>query len=137
MTARRLLVVEDSKVIQRLIEVCLRPADIEVSFRDDGLAGLAAAIETAPDGVVLDVGLPEMDGWQVLSEIKRRPETSHIEVLLLTASADDEARRRAAEYGARVLAKPFAPDDLRRAVTEITAPREQAEPAASSESPAA
>ena len=119
MSTRRVLVVEDSKVIQRLIEVCLRPAHIDVAFRSDGLA---AAIETAPDAVVLDVGLPEMDGWQVLSEIKRRPETSHLEVLMPTAAADDEARQRAEAHGARILAKPFRPDDLRQAVTAIMAP---------------
>lgn len=122
MADKSVLVVEDSKVIQRLIEVCLRPAKLDVAFRDDGIEGLAAASELSPDAVVLDIGLPGMNGWDVLAEIRKNPDTESLEVLVLSAGTDDEARRRAASYGAHILAKPFRPDELRDAVTRITGP---------------
>jgi DNA-binding response OmpR family regulator len=122
MATRRVLVVEDSEVIQRLIEVCLRPAGLEVVLIDDGAAGLLAATEAAPDLVLLDVGLPSMDGWEVLVELRARPETSAVKVLMLTGEVNAESHWRAAEYGAHLLGKPFRPDDLRQAVTDLVGP---------------
>ena len=129
MSTPRVLVVEDSKVIQRLIDICLRSEAVDVIFRDDGVAGLDAALESLPALIVLDVGLPEMDGWQVLAELRLRPETVDIEVLVLTANASEEAKRRAEDHRAGILAKPFRPDDLREAVTRLTGAELSTDPA--------
>ena len=110
----RVLVVEDSAVIQRLIAVCLRPAGVEVDTRGDGPSGLEAALTTAPDLVILDVGLPRMDGWEVLERIRSDDRTRSMKVLVLTAHAQEETRERADRGGADAfLTKPFRPDDLR------------------------
>lgn len=110
----RVLVVEDSAVIQRLISVCLRPAGVEVDTRDDGPTGLEAALEDPPDLLILDVGLPRMDGWEVLDRIRSDPRTGELRVLVLTAHAQEETRERADRGGADAfLTKPFRPDDLR------------------------
>ena len=112
--AQRVLVVEDSVVIQRLIKVCLRPAGVEVETRDDGPTGLAAALEDPPSLLILDVGLPRMDGWEVLERIRNDDRTSDMKVLVLTAHAQEETRERADRGGADAfLTKPFRPDDLR------------------------
>jgi len=111
---QRVLVVEDSAVIQRLISVCLRPAGVEVDTRADGPSGLEAALTTAPDLVILDIGLPRMDGWEVLERIRSDPRTREMKVLVLTAHAQEETRERADRGGADAfLTKPFRPDDLR------------------------
>jgi CheY-like chemotaxis protein len=89
------LVVEDSAVIQRLIAVCLRPAGMEIDTRSDGPSGLEAAIADPPDLLILDVGLPKMDGWQVLERIRSDPRTRDLKVLVLTAHAQEETRERA------------------------------------------
>lgn len=118
----RVLVVEDSAVIRRLIEVCLRPANLEVFMREDGPSGLAAAREEAPDLLVLDIGLPEMDGWQVLDHLRSEPETRALPVLVLTAHAEEESRRRADEGGADAfVTKPFQPNDFRQEVLNLLA----------------
>ena len=110
----RVLVVEDSAVIQRLIAVCLRPAGVEVETRADGPSGLEAALTTGPDLVILDVGLPRMDGWEVLERIRSDDRTRSMKVLVLTAHAQEETRERADRGGADAfLTKPFRPDDLR------------------------
>jgi CheY-like chemotaxis protein len=114
------LVIEDSPVIQRLIEVCLRPAGFEIETADDGEAGIAAVRQLKPDVVVLDVGLPVMDGWQVLNALQADPETADIQVLVLTAHAQDELHAQATGAGAAAfLTKPFRPDDLRAAVVGL------------------
>ncbi len=119
---QRVLVVEDSAVIRRLIEVCLRPADLEVLMREDGPSGLAAAQTEAPDLLVLDIGLPEMDGWQVLDHLRSVPETRSLPVLVLTAHAEEESRRRADEGGADAfVTKPFQPNDFRQEVLSLLA----------------
>lgn len=118
--SRRVLVVEDSQVIQRLIEVCLRPAGLEVETREDGPSGLEAAIEDPPDLLILDVGLPRMDGWEVLSRLRAEIATKDLKVLVLTAHAQEETRERADRGGADAfLTKPFRPNDLRRVVTRL------------------
>jgi twitching motility two-component system response regulator PilH len=111
----RVLVVEDSAVIQRLIAVCLRPAGLEIISRTDGPAGLEAALASPPDLLILDVGLPRMDGWEVLEHLRSDPRTVHLKVLVLTAHAQEETRERAGRGGADAfITKPFRPDDLRR-----------------------
>jgi len=112
--SKRVLVVEDSAVIQRLIAVCLRPAGLEVETRADGPTGLQAALESPPDLLILDVGLPRMDGWEVLERIRGDVRTRRLKVLVLTAHAQEETRERADKGGADAfLTKPFRPDDLR------------------------
>jgi len=116
----RILVVEDSAVIRRLIEVCLRAADLEIVTREDGKTGLAAVGSESPDLVVLDIGLPGMDGWEVLDRIRRDESTRNIPVVVLTAHAEEESRRRANEGGADAfVTKPFQPNDFRSTVLSL------------------
>jgi len=118
----RVLIVEDSAVIRRLIEVCLRPANLEVVMREDGPTGLAAATLESPDLLVLDIGLPEMDGWEVLDRLRSDPRTKRLPVLVLTAHAEEESRRRADEGGADAfVTKPFQPNDFRQVVLNLLA----------------
>jgi CheY-like chemotaxis protein len=120
--ANRVLVVEDSAVIQRLVAVCLRPAGVEVETRPDGPSGLEAALTTAPDLMILDVGLPRMDGWEVLERIRSDGRTRAMKVLVLTAHAQEETRERADRGGADAfLTKPFRPDDLRSVALRLLA----------------
>ncbi len=117
---QRVLVVEDSAVIRRLIEVCLRPTNVEVVMREDGPSGLEAARTEQPDLLVLDIGLPEMDGWQVLDHLRQDPAMQSLPVLVLTAHAEEESRRRADEGGADAfVTKPFQPNDFRQEVVRL------------------
>ncbi len=116
----RVLVVEDSAVIRRLIEVCLRPASLQVVMREDGPGALEAALSESPDLMVLDIGLPEMDGWEVLDRLRSDPRTRSLPVLVLTAHAEEESRRRADEGGADgFITKPFQPDELRQEILRV------------------
>ena len=115
-----ILVIEDSASVRRLIEVCLRVLDVELMAAEDGLKGLEAARENIPDVIVLDVGLPGMDGWEVLGHLRAEEATMDIRVLVLTAHAQPEMADRAAAKGAdSFMTKPFRPEELRESVQEL------------------
>ena len=116
------LVIEDSASVRRLIEVCLRPLGVEMRFAEDGLTGLDAARATVPDAIILDIGLPGLDGWEVLSQLRSASDTVGIRVLVLTAHAQPEMADRAAAGGADAfMTKPFRPSDLRDSVEALLA----------------
>jgi CheY-like chemotaxis protein len=119
---QHVLVIEDSASVRRLIEVCLRVLGVAVSSANDGIAGLDAIRNTKPDAVVLDIGRPGLDGWEVLRMLRDDQETASIKVLVLTAHAQPEMADKAARGGAdSFMTKPFRPLDLRIQVEKLLA----------------
>ena len=119
---QRVLVIEDSASVRRLIEVCLRVLGVEVSSASDGMEGLEAIKLDPPDAVVLDIGLPGLDGWEVLRQLRDDTDTASIKVLVLTAHAQPEMADKAARGGAdSFMTKPFRPLDLRIQVEKLLA----------------
>lgn len=117
----RLLVVDDEPDLRELLRVSLRMAGHEVAVAADGRKGLTLAIEARPDVVLLDVMMPGMDGWAVLSALKSSPDAavSAIPVIMLTALGDDlDVVRGGIEGALRYLTKPFALAELRAAVDD-------------------
>ena len=115
-----ILVIEDSASVRRLIEVCLRPLGGEIRSVEDGLLGLEAATSEIPQAIVLDIGLPGMDGWEVLARLRADEATRRVRVLVLTAHAQPEMADRAAAKGAdSFMTKPFRPEELRESVQEL------------------
>ena len=115
-----LLVAEDSLVIQRLISMCLVAAGIELEFCSDGADAVERAKADPPSVMVLDIGLPSLDGWAVLRAVRADPRTSDTPVLMLSGASKDLVQQKADELGAdAVLSKPFNPDDLRQAVMRL------------------
>ena len=114
------LVIEDSASVRRLIEVCLRDLDVTISSASDGPQGLEAIRQTDPEVVVLDIGLPGLDGWEVLAQLREDEATAHLKVLVLTAHAQPEMADKAAQGGAdSFMTKPFRPSDLREQVEKL------------------
>lgn len=119
---QNVLVIEDSPSVRRLIEVCLRVLDVDVSSAVDGVTGLEQIKATNPTVVVLDIGLPGLDGWEVLSQLRQDPDSAKVKVLVLTAHAQPEMADRAAQGGADAfMTKPFRPIDLRVQVEKLLA----------------
>ncbi len=117
----RILVVEDSPVIQRLIEMTLKPVGYEVDFAASGPDGLEQARTGAPDLLILDIGLPGMDGWEVLEALRADEETNSLPVMVLTAHGRANVQDEADLKGANLaLSKPFDPADFRAAVASLT-----------------
>src|SRR5256885_7581472 len=106
----RLLVVEDDADITTALRLLFGSAGYDVVHAGDGRAGLREAYSSHPDLVVLDVGLPEMDGWQVLERLR---DVSDVPVLVLTAHGQETDKVRGLRSGADdYLTKPFANAEL-------------------------
>src|SRR5437764_345569 len=95
MSAAKVLVVDDDEDIRSLLRVLLERAGAVVFEAPDGRDGLREFHARRPDLVILDVSMPEIDGWQMLDRIR---DMSDVPVLMLTARADELERVRGFGY---------------------------------------
>jgi DNA-binding response OmpR family regulator len=106
----QVLVIEDDSAVQHLIDTVLRRHGFSVLLAATGRAGLRQVHEHRPGVVVLDVGLPDLDGWQVLERIR---DISAVPVLMLTGYAEEPDKVRGLRAGADdYLTKPFGLDEF-------------------------
>jgi DNA-binding response OmpR family regulator len=111
--AIRVLAVDDEADILHLLEVKLRKAGFEVSTATDGAEGLRKALAEKPDVMVLDVMLPQKDGFEVLAEVKHKLGKAAPIVLMLTARGQDSDVIKGLTNGAEdYIIKPFSPREL-------------------------
>ncbi len=104
------LMIEDDPLIFGPVKRALEQAAYTVSIAKDGASGLNAALETQPDIVILDILLPEMDGWEVCKALRQH---STVPVLMLTALGEEVDRILGLELGADdYLTKPFSTREL-------------------------
>jgi len=120
----RVLVVDDEPDIVLFVQVNLELNGHEVRTAADGEQAMAAVEADRPDAMILDVMMPNLDGWGVIERLKTHtdPEIRTIPVVMLTAlDTDNDQARGAIEGAVRYLTKPFAPDDLAAALDEVLA----------------
>ncbi|MEX2274363.1 MAG: response regulator [Actinomycetota bacterium] len=116
----RILIVDDEPDVLMLCRVNLEHAGHEVAECENGTDALARAAEWLPDLIVLDVMLPGRDGFAVLAELRERPATRDVPVVMLTAKVQREDQIRGWSAGANgYLTKPFSPIDLSEAIEQI------------------
>ncbi len=107
------LLVEDEEPLRRLLRELLEHEGYVVLEAGDGVLALDEVDRGAPDIVVLDLNLPRLDGYGVLSHLRARPATSDLPVIVLTAKGDEASEVRVFEYGASdFITKPFRPRAL-------------------------
>jgi two-component system KDP operon response regulator KdpE len=115
--ALNLLVIDDERQIRRLLRVTLEAERYAVREAETGQLGLAEAAQKPPDGIILDLGLPDMDGTEV---IKRLREWSKVPVLVLSVREGEEDKIGALDAGADdYLTKPFSGRELLARVRAI------------------
>lgn len=111
------LLIEDDEASQYVYGTVLRRNGFTVRSARFGKAGLKSAIDDPPTIVVLDLGLPELDGMEVLRALKQHAATSHVPVLVITVHAFEHDRERATAAGCdEFLPKPLLPSELLSAV---------------------
>lgn len=104
-----------------LIRLILERRDFIVEGADGGKAGLQAVRNSPPDLVLLDLMMPDMDGWDVYQQMKADARTSHIPVIIVTASAQSIDKMLGLQI-ARVddyIVKPFSPQELLESVERV------------------
>jgi DNA-binding response OmpR family regulator len=110
MNAARVLVIDDDDDIRGLVVELLQRAGLTVEQAPDGRAGLRAFHQTPADLVVLDVSMPELDGWETLERIR---DLSDVPVIMLTARGAELERVRGLQAGADdYMVKPFGRQEL-------------------------
>ncbi|HKL48522.1 MAG TPA: response regulator [Desulfuromonadales bacterium] len=108
MSKKKILVVEDEESLLKLESILLTSKGYEVQGVTNGQAALDAIAEEKPDLVLLDIMLPEMDGFEVCRRIKENPQTKDLPVVMLTAKKSREDMARGQQVGADwYITKPF------------------------------
>jgi DNA-binding response OmpR family regulator len=118
---RKVLVVEDAEATWTVERMTLTAAGFDPTICTDGAAALEAIAKDDFELVVLDLALPEVDGWAVLGRLRAEERTAQVPVLIVTARDDAETQLRARLAGANAyLTKPFDVGKFRAAVGELT-----------------
>ncbi|MBW2568444.1 MAG: diguanylate cyclase [Deltaproteobacteria bacterium] len=109
----RILIIDDSKLILHVAKTILNKQGHQVFLAEDGKTGLQDAATENPDLILLDLILPEMDGYEVCQRIKKGEATSEIPVIMLTSKSEAADKVRGLEMGASdYVTKPFDEGEL-------------------------
>ena len=117
MAGKKILIADDSEQIRMMVRGALECCGYTIVEAVDGADALQKAIDEQPDLVLLDLTMPELDGFEVLQFMGRRPETCNIKVMMLTGSAETSNQQYGYTLGAiGYIVKPFVTEQLQTAV---------------------
>jgi len=112
-----LLIVDDDHLLHRTIERAATAAGVEVIHAMTGGEAAPLVIQRKPDAILLDIGLPDVDGRDVLAQLKALPEANRIPIIMYSSHGEHEHRLSALQLGAEnYVEKPFDPDLLMRRI---------------------
>src|SRR5262249_27114595 len=118
--ATRVLVVDDEKDILELVRYHAQKQGFECLAAREGATALRLAREHRPDGVILDLMLPGLDGLEVCRQLRQDPATRRLPIIMLTAKAEEVDRVVGLELGADdYVVKPFSPRELMARVRAV------------------
>lgn len=118
--AKRVLLGEDELSIIESLTFLLERAGYEVSVETDGRLVLDSVLTNVPDVLVLDIMLPEIDGYEILRRLRSDHRSDSLPILMLTAKGQRENRETALECGADLfITKPFANSEFIAAVDQL------------------
>jgi DNA-binding response OmpR family regulator len=119
---KKILVVDDEEDILHFLELVLREKGYEVATAGSGHEALTRAQMAKPDLILLDIMMPQMDGWEVLKLLRVDEETSDIPVAMLSARTEAKDRVQGLQEGAvDYICKPFSLQDLLAKIEAIFA----------------
>lgn len=120
--SKQVLIIDDEWTIQQALLARLSAHGYRVTMASDGPAGLIAAQEECPDVILLDLRMPDMDGFEVLRRLRARASTAEIPVIFLTANIQDTVKEQAKAAGAAgFLTKPYEASTVLDAIGSATA----------------
>ena len=125
------LVVDDEEMTRKLLRLMLERDGFTIIEAEDGLKALELIKAEMPDVVILDVMMPNLDGFSTCQELRSRPETAKLPVIMLSARTQVEAVRAGMNAGAnRYMTKPISKPELVQTLQELIAgvPAPETEP---------
>ncbi len=121
----KILIADDEESIRRLVLATLKYSDHEILLAKDGEEALEIILREHPDMLILDIGMPKIDGLEVCRRSKADPKISKMRIILLTGNATDTARAQGLQARADAyLVKPFSPTALLREIDKMLATAE-------------
>ena len=120
---KRIIYFEDDKDMVELVRIILGREGYQVEGIAEGQAGIKAVQQNSPDVILLDLMLPDMDGWEIFRQLKHDESTADIPVIVITAKAQSIDKVLGLEI-AKVddyISKPFRPNELVDIVEEVLA----------------
>ena len=121
--SKRVIYFEDDKDMVELVRIILGREGYQVEGIAEGQAGIKAVQQNSPDVILLDLMLPDMDGWEIFRQLKHDESTADIPVIVITAKAQSIDKVLGLEI-AKVddyISKPFRPNELVDSVEEVLA----------------
>ena len=112
-----ILIIEDDPLFVQVLTVLAQEKHFKIIIATNGKEGLELATKYTPNTIILDVGLPQMDGWTVLERLKDNPKTRHIPVQLISAQGDSVTAKKMGAVG--YLQKPALPDQIGNVFDDI------------------
>lgn len=121
-TAHKVLIVDDDPYILMSLDYLMKTNGYEVFVARNGTEALQSISDHRPDLVLLDIMMPDVDGYAICSSIKSNPVTSHIKVVFMSAKTRPADIRKAYDLGAvHYVTKPFSTRELLKSINEILA----------------
>lgn len=119
----RVLVVDDEPNILLSLEFLMKKKGYEVFIARNGAEAMDLINTQRPDIIVLDIMMPEVDGYEVCAYVKQNPELSHIRVIFLSAKSKEADIEKGYQAGADLyMTKPFSTRDLMQRISEFSLP---------------
>jgi len=119
---KKILVVDDEESIRTVLEFTLAQAGYDADTAANGDECLEKVYAFGPDLIILDLMMPQVDGWEVMRLLRANPETEKIPIVLLTAKGEIHDKLTALQQGATdYVTKPFSKSDLLQRLGEILA----------------
>ncbi len=117
---KNVLIIEDDKIMGQMIAEILSDVGFEVSRAANGPAAFEMLKQQSIDFIILDILLPQMDGFEIYSMLQADPNTKEIPVMIVTAWADERNIEKASQMGIpHFLPKPFTEDELLYAILTL------------------
>jgi DNA-binding response OmpR family regulator len=112
-----ILIVEDDPEAAHILEISLKREGFKISVAMDGTQGLGAIQTNLPDLVLLDLMMPDIDGFEVTRRTRANPDTTHIPIIVVSARTQEADKLMARQLGANgYLTKPYRRTDLIAAI---------------------
>ncbi len=116
----QILIVEDEKNHLNVLNNLLQAIGFRTLEANDGIEGLKLATENNPDGILLDLAMPNMDGFELMMKLQANPQTSSIPIIVSSASVFDADKQRSLEAGAKsFLPKPLQVEELTKTLGNL------------------
>jgi CheY-like chemotaxis protein len=118
---KKIVLIDDEEYICQIVQTCVEIfSNWKITTTKSGKEGLAAIATAQPDAILLDILMPNMDGFAVLKQLKADPQLVNIPIVLLTARADLAEAHKIAELGVQgIIVKPFHPTQITSEISQI------------------